>query len=244
MSTQEDSNIKKTTLKRLKNKVKGSKVVDWFVVYVVSLEDEILYIGSGHPSRHHHVTSGCSHVYELNKLHFQNKIVDVKIVYQTNNKQESLDVEKQLIALRKPLYNTVYNTDKVSKMKNMLHDKWSAYFKTFDKRKCDRFTKILNEAVNCFGINALTTGKGVYIRGLVSRKLIPHCITALFTAHRKETYEHFRELHEIMCINEGYLFLPDELPVTLLAQPKVRSALNKREKRRLKHFPKEQNETN
>jgi len=198
--------------KRENSKVKGSKVTDCFVVYVVSLEGKILYIGSGVPTRHHHVTSGCSHVYELNRLHFEGKVVDVEIVKQTTSKQEALDIEKRLIVLNKPTFNTMYNSDKVSKMKNMLHDKWLCYFQIFEKSKRDRFSKILCEAVNCFGINALTTGKGMYIKDLSSRKMIPHCIIALCTAKRRKNYEHFKELHEIMCIHEGYLFLPTELP--------------------------------
>lgn len=41
-----------------------------YEVYVCKLNDEVLYVGQGKLGRHNHCKSGCSHVYELNKLHF------------------------------------------------------------------------------------------------------------------------------------------------------------------------------
>ena len=41
-----------------------------YEVYVCRVDGEIVYIGSGRHGRHKHCDSGCSHVYELNKIHF------------------------------------------------------------------------------------------------------------------------------------------------------------------------------
>ena len=41
-----------------------------YEVYICKVDGEIVYIGSGKHGRHKHCTSGCSHVYELNKMHF------------------------------------------------------------------------------------------------------------------------------------------------------------------------------
>ena len=48
-----------------------------YEVYMCKLNDEVLYVGQGASGRHKHCNSGSSHVYELNKLHFQGKTFDV-----------------------------------------------------------------------------------------------------------------------------------------------------------------------
>lgn len=78
-----------------------------FEVYICRLDGDIVYIGSGANGRHKHCNSGCSHVYDLNRLHFEGKTFDVQ-VKKFNDKQESLDNEKELILKHKPKYNSVY----------------------------------------------------------------------------------------------------------------------------------------
>ena len=55
-----------------------------FEVYICKLDGNIIYIGSGANGRHKHCNSGCSHVYDLNKLHFEGKV----FVYSTYKKGE------------------------------------------------------------------------------------------------------------------------------------------------------------
>jgi hypothetical protein len=70
-----------------------------YIVYVVRFEDEIVYIGSGIKGRQNHCISGTSHVYDLNRLHFEGKAVDLKVIKTNITKQESLIAEKELILL-------------------------------------------------------------------------------------------------------------------------------------------------
>lgn len=76
---------------------------------------EFLYIGSGVSDRHRHVTSGISHVYELNQLHFSCAPVDVNIIKEFDTRTEALAYEKELIAEKSPKFNKVYN-GKVSRI--------------------------------------------------------------------------------------------------------------------------------
>ena len=61
---------------------------DLYEVYACKYNGEYVYIGSGKHGRHRHCTSGCSHVYELNKMHFDGTMNDmvVEILYQTLDK--------------------------------------------------------------------------------------------------------------------------------------------------------------
>lgn len=80
-----------------------------YEVYVCKLNDEVLYVGQGYSGRHRHCTSGCSHVYELNKLHFNNISPTVEVVHIDGRKESVLRMEKKLIKELKPKYNITYN---------------------------------------------------------------------------------------------------------------------------------------
>lgn len=82
-----------------------------YEVYAGYYKDELVYIGSGKKGRHLHLNSGVSHLYEANKLHFQNESIDVKLIYTTDNKKDSLYYEKLQIENLKPLWNKTYNND-------------------------------------------------------------------------------------------------------------------------------------
>lgn len=77
-------------------------------VYIARLNKNVVYIGSGLNGRHKHVNSGTSHVYELNKLHFQGVIFDIEFLGTNYSKEESLTIEKGLIEKYQPIYNRVY----------------------------------------------------------------------------------------------------------------------------------------
>ena len=77
-------------------------------VYIAKLDNVIVYIGSGSNGRHRHVNSGTSHVYELNKDHFNGISFDIEVIGNNYTKEESLVVEKELIEKYQPKYNRVY----------------------------------------------------------------------------------------------------------------------------------------
>jgi hypothetical protein len=84
--------------------------MEYNVYAAYSAASECLYIGSGLKDRYKHVVSGCSHVYELNRLHFEGVHVDVKVLVEFDNKQDSLDYEKQLIMSESPKFNITHNS--------------------------------------------------------------------------------------------------------------------------------------
>ena len=78
-----------------------------YIVYTVKITEtqELVYIGSGLEGRELHVTSGTSHSYFLNCLHFNEIDVTVEVIYENLTKQESLDIELDLIRKNKPIFN-------------------------------------------------------------------------------------------------------------------------------------------
>ena len=87
-----------------------------FEVYSCYYEGKLLYVGSGAINRHKHCNSGCSHVYGLNKLHFEGAVFDIKLRY-FETKEESLEVEKALIREHLPKLNSVHTSRNKSKAK-------------------------------------------------------------------------------------------------------------------------------
>ena len=105
-----------------------------FEVYICKLDGNIIYIGSGANGRHKHCNSGCSHVYDLNKLHFEGKVFDIQ-VKKFNDKQDSINHEKDLILKHKPRFNSVYLSDvrnkkgvESMKLKRMFRQELLRYF--------------------------------------------------------------------------------------------------------------------
>ena len=88
---------------------------DLYEVYVCKLGNNVLYVGQGLKGRHEHCTSGVSHVYELNRLHFTGDIVDVSVVLSGLDKETALQQEAALIQELKPILNKVgYNFNLLS----------------------------------------------------------------------------------------------------------------------------------
>jgi hypothetical protein len=78
-----------------------------YYVYVVKDGTNVLYVGHGKGDRHLHPTSGCSHVYRLNALHFQGVDVVVDIIKGDLTKEEARALELYTIKQLNPSYNTV-----------------------------------------------------------------------------------------------------------------------------------------
>jgi hypothetical protein len=83
---------------------------DMFVVYLVKSGERVVYIGEGTFERFLHATSGCSHVYGLNYLHFANAEVETTIVSLHKTKEAAVKEEEDLIKLHQPILNRRGNT--------------------------------------------------------------------------------------------------------------------------------------
>ena len=87
-----------------------------FELYCCYDKGKLLYVGSGALYRHKHCNSGTSHVYEINKLHFQGVIFDVKVKY-FETREDALEEEQKLIREHLPELNKVYTTRNCGKSK-------------------------------------------------------------------------------------------------------------------------------
>lgn len=88
---------------------------NYFEVYVVrGVKGECLYVGEGKKNRHLHTTSGRSHVYELNKLHFEGYTLSVTVLHICGSKSEATRLESELIISLKPVFNKRIPSEKVS----------------------------------------------------------------------------------------------------------------------------------
>jgi hypothetical protein len=82
--------------------------IEGHYVYAATYNNEIVYVGKGQDNRWLHCTSGVSHVYELNKLHFEGKEVTVEIIKEDMTADEAFKFERELIEKINPPFNKVY----------------------------------------------------------------------------------------------------------------------------------------
>ena len=83
------------TVKRTRLRIKKVKQQKLYVVYTAYIGRTIYYIGQGTLGREKHVNSGCSHVYELNKMHFEDKVFELRL--------ENIKLKKRLQKEKKSL---------------------------------------------------------------------------------------------------------------------------------------------
>ena len=76
-----------------------------YVVYTAALDGKVIYVGSGAFGREKHIKSGCSHIYDLNKFHFEGRDVVVAVLHVVDTKEESLRLEQFSINEHNPPYN-------------------------------------------------------------------------------------------------------------------------------------------
>lgn len=82
------------------------------IIYYVTHNDTIIYIGSGLPNRYKHTESGVSHVYELNRLHFtEPSNVSTFILKGYSSQEKALEEEQKLILEFKPKCNNQWLDD-------------------------------------------------------------------------------------------------------------------------------------
>lgn len=79
-----------------------------YIVYHVKLEGEVVYVGHGKIGRERHADSGCSHVYELNKIHHTIGGLSVEVVYRAEEKAVAASRELSDIRSIRPRFNTVH----------------------------------------------------------------------------------------------------------------------------------------
>lgn len=82
-----------------------------YEVYVVTVEDDVLYVGQGKLGRHQHCLSGTSHVYGLNRLHFGGVYLTVNVIETFETKGDAEIRELDLIKALNPKFNTKFNGD-------------------------------------------------------------------------------------------------------------------------------------
>ena len=185
---------------------------EWSEVYLCYLEDEIVYIGSGKLNRHKHCNSGISHVYELNKLHFEGVVFDVK-VQKFKTRKTALNKEIELIKKHLPKFNKVYtpkHTDKVSYMEKCRK------FREVFKSKCpakgandyEKMYELLDQFLKTHTLSTIED-EGVIFRGrdfykskgcaklahlLMNHRLTPTKYSIKFLSLLKEALEDFYEV--------------------------------------------------
>lgn len=95
---------------------------DNYEVYICKHEDDVLYVGQGRLGRHTHCSSGCSHVYGLNRLHFGKVNFTVEVLSIHETQKEALEEELRLISLHTPKFNKVNNDiNSHYKLNNLLY---------------------------------------------------------------------------------------------------------------------------
>ena len=124
-----------------------------YEVYICRVDGEIVYIGSGKHGRHKHCDSGCSHVYELNRIHFlANDTIAVTVLYGNLPQQESLGIEKNLIETHKPKFNTRYAKPKQDyiSMKETVMNEFKKSLKEYGHKNGSVSYKKFSDAVSTF----------------------------------------------------------------------------------------------
>lgn len=127
---------------------------DLYIVYIVRHRDKVMYIGSGKRGRELHCTSGISHCYELNELHFNKKKMDVEVVNTFSTKEDSLSKEKELIDLYWPLFNISSNA---SNAKAFI-SRWKTYFMSLNGTRKWRYNIFMEALIKEFGAKSLVDG--------------------------------------------------------------------------------------
>ena len=132
-------------------------------VYVCKYNGVIVYIGKGAKGRHKHCISGCSHVFELNKIFFTEGVdsLDVAVVKELSSNQEAMELEKYLIGLYQPKFNKVF-TNKNTRGAYALDGKTvkiklkggAKKYKLYNAKK-DSYYNLVDEFLEYFGYKAV-----------------------------------------------------------------------------------------
>lgn len=147
-----------------------------YEVYMCKMDNEVIYIGSGKHGRHQHCTSGTSHVYELNKLHFSKCNVSVNVLQSNLSKEQSLRLEKELILQYLPRFNKVYK----EKFRNFAVDKktiMDVFVKSLiengvkkSSEQHKKYIQAISDFITFYGITSLQDGLYLSIKDISKYK--------------------------------------------------------------------------
>lgn len=187
------------------------------LVYAAKYDNEIVYIGSGVNGRERHCTSGCSHVYALNKLHFAKEQVEVVVLGRFNTKEESLTVETSLIIEYKPRFNTLDNPHSDPWFQYDVLKKWDEYFKTTDTQNYKKIACLMKELLTRFRFVDLVSDKGVESTGIRSDstpELKTYYIYSMLSCRKGITAKNksLEQVNKLFCTTEGRIKIPIEPP--------------------------------
>ena len=186
-----------------------------FVLYAVKRGEIIVYIGSGISGRENHCLSGCSHVYELNKAHFNDEKLTTVVLKRFISKSEALDAEKLEIIKNRPIYNKNFNPDAQGSGKGNFYKNWDIYFSKFSPDKYRAYSHLMRELIKFFGVKNLTSKEGVSLTGLTSAKSnVPTRVQSFLRCKiGGQTHAKFNGVYDLFMSKKGYIKI-SEFPPT------------------------------
>lgn len=171
-----------------------------YEVYLCYYKEDIVYVGSGKMGRNRHCVSGISHCYGLNKLHFtEPEHVSVDVIALFQDKKESLDYEKSLIMLHKPIFNTVFNKDvrnDLAKRSKGLRNRFInlAIDEGVSDINLEKFKNLLSEFFNFYSFSDVEIGNITIYTGTFYKK-VGMIYMAQLTRFLREGNEFYRDKH-------------------------------------------------
>jgi len=198
-------------------KPKKDKLLTKYLVYAAKYNNEIVYIGSGVNGRENHCLSGCSHVYELNKLHFKREVVSILVLGRFNEKEESLVAEKALIVEHKPKYNVKDHPHSNSMFQFEVIGKWEKYFKNGSTDEYKSNIALIKELLGRYSFIELISDNGVAstsIRSSHKPEIKTNYIYTMLSCLRGITNKNKRlqAASNLFCTADGRIKLPIEPP--------------------------------
>ena len=119
-----------------------------YELYQCKHNDEVVYIGQGVRGRSRHCNSGCSHVYELNKIHFLegSEALRVEVIKEGDCKSNFEILEKELIKRFEPKFNTVHTRSVANEAMNKTKKLRKGLFEFRDKYSGKHLSKTKEES--------------------------------------------------------------------------------------------------
>lgn len=137
-----------------------------YELYTCSYKGAVVYVGEGLKGRHKHCNSGCSHVYELNRIHFQEgeQVLDVNVIEETTTKSSVSKKERFLIDKYRPMFNK--NFTKNHNPKDLMLEgkdfrykiKFYGYNTAKTKKSLEKYENLCNDFIDYFGYSEIETG--------------------------------------------------------------------------------------
>ena len=196
---------------------KKVKLTTTHVVYVVVLDEETIYVGSGINGREQHCTSGCSNVFGLNELYFKGIKPTVTVVNRCDSKEDADRIEIDLIKLHKPKFNKRHNPYNSPAFKEALIKRWDLYFRTLGAEKRKRYIKLLKILIENYPLPTLLGAKGVDFSKMngedIKKKF--SCVYTLLkcrTKVREHYKEHYKEFYDLF-VKNNCISIPVSTPL-------------------------------